>query len=68
MEGWEKVSVDGNERHEIAEFMRQLAKRGFDFNEYSIGSAIGKDVHDSKACWNRLADLIDSPIMRGVGE
>lgn len=60
--------MTNNESHEVAEFMRQLAKRGFDFDEYNIAASIGCDYRNANECWNALADLIDRPVVRGVSE
>lgn len=58
--------MTNNENHEVAEFMRQLAKRGFDFDQYNVAAAIGCGHKKEPECWNRLADLIDRPVMRGA--
>lgn len=53
-----------SENHEIAEFMRQLGKRGFGFDEPAIAAAIGANGASDAECWARLADLVDGPILR----
>lgn len=60
------MSIDGNKRHETAQFMRQLGEHGIDFNVYNIEAAIGSDHCDDGLSWERLADLIDAPVVREV--
>lgn len=57
-----------NENREVAGFMRQLAKRGFDFDQFNIAAAIGCDYQKESECWMRLANLIDRPAMRDGAE
>lgn len=62
------MSVNGNRAHETAEFMRQMARRDFEFSASNIAAAIGADqCHDSE-CWERLAELVDRPVVRGGAE
>lgn len=54
------------ERHTIAEEMRQRMREGYSFSRFNIAEEIGKyegDYDDpykfDEDCWSRLADLID---------
>lgn len=54
------------ERHTIAEEMRQRMREGYSFSCFNIAEEIGKyegDYDDpykfDEDCWNRLADLIE---------
>lgn len=50
-----------NERNEIADFMRVLGTKGFQFDYNNIASAINANYVDDESCWLRLAELINPP-------
>lgn len=58
-------TVAGNRNHEVADFMRRLKEHGFDFDGRNVAAAIECDPTDDAACWDRLAELIDRPLVRG---
>lgn len=53
--------INDKKRREVADFIRKIAQKNFEFDKYNITAAIDIDweyTSDNK-CWNRLADLID---------
>ena len=59
-------AINDSKRIEVADFIRKMAQKNFEFDKYNIAAAIDivewEHTTDRK-CWNRLADLIDpSPL------
>lgn len=63
--------INDSKRIGVADFIRKMAQKNFEFDKYNISAAIDiiewEHTTDRKCwnrkCWNRLADLIDpSPL------
>lgn len=53
--------INDSKRIEVADFIRKMAQKNFEFDKYNITAAIDIEWEHTtdRKCWNRLADLID---------